>query len=915
MSDVIQNTGSTEPEYQLPSSLYRFQFRDSFPLAGAITLLSYLESLGADGIYASPLSKSVKESSHGYDGTDPNKIDPGRGSMDNLLMLSGILKDRNMKLVWDIVPNHMATSYENTRWRDVLKNGMDSHYASYFDINWTKHKGRVLLPVLGDHRGNILKNNEIKLVLGDNGDFTLNYYDQRFPVSEKSISWIKKEFLGKTSLEIVDHFNKPSNSKELDNLLSKQNYILAYWRSGFGKGNYRRFFDINGLVGVRQEDPDVFNESHEMILSLIASGIIDGLRIDHPDGLRDPGGYLDNLQKAIREATGKPEAYPVWIEKILEGKEKIRESWPTLGDTGYPFLNQVSGLFVDKSSEEALTGFYDHISGDPRSFGKILEESKRLVINHQFAQELELITESLFDIAQQVPDTCDYTRHDLRHAVERMLIGMPVYRTYIQEDAPVSDEDKSILNQAAANAKAIINPPLPAEAIDFLVSVMDRSFMDRIQEPSAELEKSIREFGQIFQQYSGPIMAKGLEDTSFYLHFRLTSLNEVGGDPMHFGVTPEEFHAANRYRQQHSPYTMLDTTTHDTKRSEDSRMRINVLSQVADEWKFLVQTWMENNRKHKSDITLPDGSGITVPRGKFEYLIYQTLVASWPQDLLSRKSESIEEYKARIKQYLHKAVSEAKEYDSWVVWEDHQNAYEKGFNDFIDRIFDDNRFFNSMVDFQEKISHIAAVYSLSQQVLKISSPGIPVIYQGTEFWDTSLVDPDNRRAVDFQKRETLLHEWAVEPPQTCDLQNDWQTGAIKLYITQKALRARKENPELFTTGIYIPLVEATDCDPGKILGLMRENENAVSISIVPRMIAYDLNRREPLDCSPAFSQSAAISTPLPARTTLRNIFTGKQVQTGKDGEINLHEAFGDFPVVQLIAEKKKSQDSPPPPEL
>jgi (1->4)-alpha-D-glucan 1-alpha-D-glucosylmutase len=879
-------------EKTVPFSLYRFQFSNAFPIASAIELAGYLKDLGAGGIYASPLASSRPGSTHGYDGINPNEIDYDRGRINQLNEISDKVHDAGMKLVMDWVPNHLGTGYENPYWRDILKYGQNSEYANFFDINWDMHDGRVLLPTLGNHLGKILEAGEIRLAMEEDGEITVNYWENKFPLAPDTLPVRENE----TASAAIERLNEPESAHEMARLLNRQPYRLAYWRSGFGEINYRRFFDINDLAGVRQEDPEVFKEFHRNLLELVKEEKIDGLRLDHTDGLYDPGAYFNNLQNAIISAREDGTSLPVWIEKIIEGNEKLRNEWPVSGDTGYPFMNQVSGLFVDPASKETMTGLYEEVSGDNKKFRETLQECKKMVIEYQFAQELKNLTDTLYDIAKQNPLTGDYTKHDMSLAIERLMIGMPVYRTYISKDMPVSDEDLEVLGTACRAARSIKNPPLHPEAIDFLCSVLDRSILEK---PGYNPDE-VNSFIHYFQQCTGPVMAKAKEDTACYRYFRLASLNEVGGEPGHYGTSAKAFHEANMHRQTFSPHTMLDTTTHDTKRSEDTRMRINVLSQIPMEWESHVRMWMQNNKKHKSEIELPDGSAFTAPRGRFEYMIYQTLAGSWPLDLTTNDHPSIGEYKERIKNYFRKAISEAKEYDSWVVSEDHHGAYEEAFDDFIERLFEDRSFFNSMVDFQEKIAHIAAVQSLSQTVLKITSPGVPVIYQGTEMWDFSLVDPDNRRPVDFEIRTALLEEWKKQPPQISTLCNNWQNGAVKLFTLQKSLNERNANPGLYTDGIYTPLEEVKNCEPEKIVSFMRSKDNRDSITIVPRLAAEDLNRREPLNCSHAFNEEAALITPLPPGTELENIFTGEKVVVGEKGKIALKNIFSKFPVAQLV---------------
>ncbi|MBA2246687.1 MAG: malto-oligosyltrehalose synthase, partial [Chloroflexia bacterium] len=621
----------------------------------------------------------------------------------------------------------------------------------------------------------------------------------------------------------------PPTFDALDELLDHQHYRLSSWRVAAEEINYRRFFAINSLAAIRQEIPEVFDDSHRFLASLIADGHIDGLRIDHPDGLWDPAGYFRSLQRLVVEEgvrrtldherpapmgdnewiamrsearvaidtaldevvdSGNRRPFYVVAEKILEHGETLRDDWAVSGTVGYEFAQAATGVFVDAGHRQAFDRLYAQFTGDRTAFNDLVYDMKQRMMREAFASEVNVLTNELNRISERDRHFRDFTLNNLRDALREILACFSVYRTYTTTGLAADDRDRRYIESAVSQARRR-NPTMDLSVFDFIADVMLNSVAD---ERSDTTLASRSRFGMKLQQLSGPVMAKGLEDTAFYRFNRLVSLNEVGGDPNRFGITVDQFHRQNRVRRRSWPTAMLTSSTHDTKRAEDVRARIDVLSEIPAEWRAALMRWSRANRKLKRRV-----EGVLAPRRADEYVLYQTLIGTWP--LVKLDMEGWERYTARLQEYVVKVGREANRFTNWV---NPDEAYEAALTGFVAGMMDRRRsraFLDDLEAFADRVAEAGLRNALGQQVLKLTSPGVPDIYQGTELWDDSLVDPDNRRPVNFEARAALL-EAAGEPSPLWD---DRRTGAIKLAVTARLLHLRATYAELFAEGDYTPL--------------------------------------------------------------------------------------------------------------
>jgi (1->4)-alpha-D-glucan 1-alpha-D-glucosylmutase len=779
------------------------QFHRGFSFSDAAGLAEYLIDLGISHIYSSPYLQAAPGSTHGYDVIDYHSVNQELGGASGQLQLCNALAAAGLGQVLDIVPNHMAiVGRQNPWWWDVLENGQSSRYASYFDVDWdppeSKLRHTVLLPVLGDHYGRVLENGELQLQREAGARFVVRYHDHVFPISPRTLDellaaaaercrseelafiadafgWLppstatdqalrrhrdkevlrsQLQHLCQERLEIAGAIDAQiaevnANADQLDRLLERQNYRLAFWRIAGREVGYRRFFDINTLVGVRVEDEKVFSDTHALVLDWLSRGVLDGVRVDHPDGLRDPELYFDRLHKACPRA---------WIvaEKILEADEQLPATWPVAGTTGYDFIYRVNNLFVDSSAEKPLTEAYREFTGELADFPTIARDKKQLVLRDILGSDLNRLTALFVEICEGHRRHRDYTRHELHEALREVISFFPVYRSYVRAAAgAVRDADLRIIDQAIDAAKNN-RPDLDSDLFDFFRDIL----LLRVR-GTLETELVMR-----FQQLTGPVMAKGVEDTAFYCFNRLISLNEVGGDPGHFGSSIEAFHAGCRAAQQRWPRAMLASSTHDTKRSEDVRARVNVLSEMPERWSKAVKRWARLNERHHRN-GLPDRNA--------EYLLYQTLVGAWPIET------------ERVVGFMEKAAREAKVHTSWT---DPNPAYDDALHSFIERMLANPEFLADMEDFIKPILEPGRINSLAQTLLKLTAPGIPDFYQGSELWELSLVDPDNRRPVDYSRRKRFLKELKTLTPEQIWKRID--DGLPKLWVIHKTLRLRRE---------------------------------------------------------------------------------------------------------------------------
>jgi (1->4)-alpha-D-glucan 1-alpha-D-glucosylmutase len=762
----------------------------------------------------------------------------------------------------------------NRWWWEVLENGPYSLFSSYFDIDWNPPKpdlaNKILLPVLGEQYGQALENQELA-ALFESGSFQLGYHETCLPLSPGSwalllrpVLIVVKERLGQTHPSVVElesiltalfhlpygheiddeaiqelHREKevikqrlsklvdtdesirrtiedslkqrngnkgdPRSFDELEKLLASQFYRLSFWRVAADEVNYRRFFDVNDLAAIRVEDPRVFSAVHDQIFSRIGQGYISGLRIDHPDGLFDPAQYFRDLQAGCQRARapdGTRDTRPFYLicEKILVGDEELRDNWAVEGTTGYGFLNVLNGLFVDHSKKRAFYRLYQAFTGYSKPYEDLVYESKKLVLQASMSSELNVMARELDRISEQHRWSRDFTLESLRSALLEIIACFPIYRTYVTAEATRPDaEDERHIISAIERAKWR-NRAISESVFDFVRSVLTHNDPQGLSEAHSAQRCH---FVMRFQQFTGPVMAKGLEDTAFYRYFPLASLNEVGGDLRQFGTPPSLFHTKSLIRRRSWPNAMLATSTHDCKRGEDVRALINVLSEIPVDWYRAIRLWQQLNRKRKAVI-----AGAEAPSVNEEYLFYQTLIGVWPFQAMT--TEQHREFVNRIESYMEKAVREAKVHSSWIS---PNPSYEDAVRNFVNLALEpspDNQFLNALVAFRRTIASAGILNSLSQVLLKIASPGVPDFYQGAELWNLTLVDPDNRRPIDFSIGRALLEKLdrvgQEDPVALVDcLMKDPEDGAIKLYVTSRGLRFRRANRDLFAKGAYLPL--------------------------------------------------------------------------------------------------------------
>jgi (1->4)-alpha-D-glucan 1-alpha-D-glucosylmutase len=966
----------------LPVSSYRLQFGTAFRFADANTFLPYLEALGITDCYASPLLESAA-GSQGYGTSDHDALNGDLGSEQEFDDFAAALTRRRMGLILDFVPNHMGLDASANRWwHDVLQHGQGSPYADYFDIDWDpvtpELKGRLLLPILQDGYGDVLHRGELRLTY-EAGDFAIRYGDRRLPVEPGSSLAILggREGGGPTGspsdwrdyLEIVsmiDHlpppardgdaqairqqvsgtirrrlaalversplvrafiedslacFNgtpgQPATFDRLHDLLDRQPYRLAHWKTAFDEINYRRFFDVNELGALRMEDPRVFDATHRLLLQLIALRQVTGLRIDHADGLLDPGAYLRRLECATagvlsdEDGDASREPFYIVVEKILGHGEFLPEDWRIAGTTGYGFLNAVNGIFVDPANEAPFRRLYARATGRRDSYADVAYHSKRLVMASSMASELAVLARALKAIAGSDRRTRDFTLTLLRKAIVEVVACLPVYRTYVNASG-FSAADRVTIDLAVDRARQI-NPAMPESVFLFLRKVL-------LAKGEGPEDQSHRQFAMRFQQFSVPVHAKGVEDTSFYRYNALLSLNEVGGDPGRFGTSVEEFHAGNRVRLERWPRELLATATHDTKRGEDARARLDVLSEIPASWRRAVSGWRRINAARRTAVDRK-----SAPDANVEYLFYQTLVASWPAEPIDAPipTEATPELVARLRMYMQKAMREAKTHTSWI---NQNSAYEDAVSRFAETTLRGSaaqRFLTAFIPFVRRVALGGMVNSLAQLVLKMASPGVPDFYQGTEMWHLDLADPDNRRPVDLAGREAMLGElmpWIVraesDATRSCacssrdddeleqhvrDLLAGWPDSRIKMFVTACGLRLRRREPALFIKGEY----EALRGDghlASHVVAFARLHETKAVIAAVPRLMSsafpHDLSTGSDVWKDTRLFLPATAST-----ATFRHLFTGARLRPDPtSGCLFAADLFRTCPVALLIAD-------------
>jgi (1->4)-alpha-D-glucan 1-alpha-D-glucosylmutase len=889
---------AVKKEYlRIPTCTYRLQFNRWFTFTQAREIVPYLHTLGISDVYASPYFQASPESLHGYDITSHNKLNTAIGSRADYDAWVAQLQANGMGQVLDFVPNHVGVADDrNAWWMDVLENGPSSQYAGYFDIEWqplkTDLRNKVLLPILGDQYGHVLERGELRVHF-EEGTFFVLYGERRLPTAPGTYRYILEvalenlaeykdddfyaelqsiltalEYLPKRTetdptriaerarekeiikrrlerrcaeapqvqqaieralAQINGNPGDPGSFDKLDELLNAQSYRLAFWRVAAEEINYRRFFDVNDLAAIRVELPKVFDAIHRLVLELVSTGAVTGLRIDHPDGLYLPREYFVKLQQRSAKALGiglPREGRTVYMlaEKILTGSETLRKNWPVHGTTGYDFANQLIQLLVDSSAETAITKTFHRFIGHSVPFGHLLYAKKLLVMKLALANDVDVLGNLLDRLSERNRWYRDFTLEALSRTVRETIACFPVYRTYVEPGQPVAEEDQKIVERAIAAAKRR-NPAMEESIFDFLRDVL---LLRSPQNLDAEGRAAHAQFVLKFQQTTGPVMAKGLEDTLFYIYNRLPALNEVGGEPQQFGLNLEIFHERNLERQRDWPATLLASSTHDTKRSEDVRARMVAISEIPELWRRSLQRWGTANHRWKrmvNDLEAPDANE--------EYLLYQTLLGTWPMQA-NGEPEPVPsaDYIERIQAYMAKALKEAKINTSWIQ---PNEEWDVAMRDFVAKILDSsprNKFLPIFIPAAKEIIRLGAINSVTQTLLKLTSPGVPDIYQGTEIWDYSLVDPDNRRPVDYELRRQMLKSLSTVTPG--ELMQTWPDGRIKLFLTQRLLRFRREEGDLFERGEYLPLQTSGTFAECCVSFLRRFNDKWIMV-IAPRL--------------------------------------------------------------------------------
>lgn len=865
----------------LPSATYRVQFRNGMTFDRACGLVPYLKSLGISHLYASPVFTATTGSTHGYDVTDANEIDPGLGGRAGFDRLTEALSEAGMGLILDIVPNHMAASLENAWWRSVLEFGKHSPFAGHFDIDWSE---RLTLPQLGKSFDESVAAGELTITIDEaHGNLAIGYYEALFPLSMESYPLLSAELddpvlAGMAELAgsivgddlhrglrdmIFEAGDLTGLSRKLAELSKDhafmtrlhviQHWQLQRWQEASGHLSYRRFFEVTGLVGLRVEDIRVFEESHRLVLDLVRQGQVQGLRIDHIDGLAEPRAYLDRLREAVGADT-----YIV-VEKILGPGEELPADWPVRGTTGYEFIAALSALFVDGNGLEKLDEAYRRLAGGNGDFETGRRTAKRLMVERNFAGEAARLARLAAGLLPEL------SNREITEAIRELLIAFPVYRTY-GTDGPLDARDADLLKKAELAAAGYLDYAQPLQSIAAILE-------GKVDNEAA------REFRLRFQQLSGPVMAKAMEDTLFYRYNRLLAANEVGGEPDHVPGGIEAFHQLMQDRARSQPSGLSATSTHDTKRGEDARARLYTVSEGADVFANAVEHWRRLNEGHR--IELPDGSA---PEPNLEWMLYQALAGAWPEDFDRRHADALRE---RFVAYAEKAIREAKLRTDWTG---PNNDYEEAVRAYAAALVspDNDAFTEDFARVLQPFIEAGYVNSLSQTLIKLTAPGIPDIYQGAEGFDFSFVDPDNRRPPDFG----TLAGWLAEGGPLARL----QAAALKQRVIQIGLGLRLEHGRLFTKGEYLPLA-VSGIRSGHVVAFARLHHNDFAITVVPRLMFGWLDPGV-LFAGPEFWEDTIISVPSPLHGLKADLLTGKMLEPGT--KITLATLLGDQPAALIV---------------
>jgi (1->4)-alpha-D-glucan 1-alpha-D-glucosylmutase len=831
-----------------PRATMRLQFHAGFTFADAQALLPYFAALGVSHLYASPITTARPGSTHGYDTIDPTRINPELGGEQGLRRLVGELRRHEMGLIADIVPNHMAVGSGNAWWMDVLARGRASRYARYFDIDWEpdnpRLRGKVLLPILGRPYGEALAAGEIALRADNAGDAFIEYFDHKFPLAAGTPAL--REHPSPAAFDPAS----AGGRERLHHLLEEQHYRLAWWRSANDEINWRRFFDINELVAVRIEDDEVFDAVHAAVFRLYAGGLIDGVRVDHIDGLAQPQEYCAKLQARLRALEHeRPSDWPggrayFIVEKILAHDERLPQGWETDGTTGYDFMDEVSALQHDAAGEQPLTDLWERLSGRFGDFGREEELARREILQRSFSSQLEGVARAFYQITQGDLATRDIARPAIHRILTEILVHFPVYRIYAGV-AHASPPELAFLSQAVAGAKTRC---LPSDR--WLVEMSGGWLAGARIRPRADAQQTIALAR--FQQLSASLCAKAVEDTALYRYGRLLSRNDVGFDPRRLSCPSSEFHRRMEERTADFPHSMLATATHDHKRGEDVRARLAVLSEVPGEWAQAAERWIALCLAHCAA-----ANAIPAPSAGDIAMLLQTIVGAWPSGLEPTDLDRLAAYAGRIAAWQQKALREAKLCSDWSA---PNESYERAARELVAWVLaGSSELLPEIAAFVRRLAPAGAANGLAQALLKLTVPGVPDIYQGTEYWDFSLVDPDNRSPVDFAARKRSL-EAASSAASAAGLAGDWTDGRIKQAMIARVLAVRKEMPRLFADGSYVPL-EAVGPLAEHVFAFARILGNSAAVVAISRCCAKLLRDDGSLTIAPARWKDTRILLP------------------------------------------------------
>ncbi|TMJ01280.1 MAG: malto-oligosyltrehalose synthase [Alphaproteobacteria bacterium] len=866
-----------------PRATMRLQFHAGFTFADAERLVPYLVELGISHVYASPITTARTGSMHGYDVVDPTRVNPELGGEEGLRRLVAALRAASLGLIADIVPNHMAIGPQNAWWVDVLKHGRASRFALYFDIDWDADdpelRGKVLLPVLGKPLAEALAAGELTVAKEADGTPAIRYFDHRFPLAPIDTAAVERS---------LQQFNPadPQGRVRLRELLARQHYRLAWWRVANDEINWRRFFDINELVGLRMEHAEAFESTHALVFRLYAQGIIDGVRVDHVDGLSDPASYCRVLRQRLealapRRPPSAEQGRPyIVVEKILLCGEELPGAWGCDGTSGYDFMEEVSALQHDPDTAEALARAWASVSGRPPDFATEEQAARREILARSFSAQLGSCARAFHRLESLVPGA-DVSVAAVRRCLIELLAHFPIYRTYGTSTARPA-RDRPFLATAFSGAKA---------------SALrgDRSVLDRLHgwlgEIASDGETAALQSVAVtrFQQLSAPVAAKAVEDTAAYRYGRLISRNDVGFDMRRLGGDAGEFHARAQRRQARYPRAMLATATHDHKRGEDVRARLAVISEVADEWARLLPRWLARSASLRADV-----DGQLSPAAGDIAMLLQTIVGSWPLDLAIDDDKGRAAYAQRLAAWQQKAMREAKLATDWSV---PNEAYESAARELLFGLVERREapeVLGEIAAFADRIGPAGAVNGLAQALLKLTSPGVPDFYQGTEYWDFSLVDPDNRRPVDFAARAATLTGEHIE-----GLAATWRDGRIKQAIIARTLQYRREHARLFAEGRYTPITVEGRLR-NHIVAFARELEGDIAITVVPRL-SHRLLRGDSVLFEEAIWEDTRLVLERPPRGFLHILDARRTAAEG--GTVGVGPLLSGLPVALLAPER------------